>query len=395
MYVMRHLVAASAALSILLQSSCTDGAISATSVHGDEALAARIVGITVRLDSSSITAGNTTQARANLFDRYGRLVTGPSVTWTSNDPAVASVDVAGLVTGRGAGAVRITGRVNRISSSAPLTVVAAPIDSTPPADSTPPSDSIPGTPPGVTILFHDSFETGTLGFIQNGISWIGNAWVDVSGAIAHSGSRAARFRQGESLSWSELRFGGLPNLTEAFIQFYLYYPSGQESPYVGPRVVVRGTNNDKFFRLWGTADSMYSSDPGNKVGASIWGDGTGVDGTLGIEYEYSPPSPPQWGMGQGPDPLPQAPFVNDSRRGRWIQVRIRCKAATSANNDGVIQIWADGQLLLSATTLQNYPYGGPNTYTNGYLLGYANNGFAPGQYTYIDDVTISVGGFPQ
>ena len=271
------------------------------------------------------------------------------------------------------------------------TVVLAPAPAPVPAVDTTPKIPPPTSDPGVTILFSDSFESGNLSAKQNGVSWISSAYVDVASTIARSGSRAARFNQGTSKNWSELRFGGLPDLGEVFIQYYLYMPSGKESPSVGPRVRVLGGYNDKFFRLWGGG---YEEADGIKVGASIWGDASKQDGQLGTEYQYRPPSGAQWGMGQGIDGL-TAPFVIDANRGRWIQMRIRATPATAANNDGVIQIWADGRLILSQTSVHNY--GGstaPKGYTAGYLLGYANNGFPAGQVMYIDDVTISVGGFP-
>jgi uncharacterized protein YjdB len=348
-------------------------------ISGSAALvvtAPSVASVEVSLPSASLAISSTFTATAIVKSASNAPITGKTVSWASSSPSIATIDAStGLVTAVAVGQTNITATSDGISGSAPLTVTA--------------------TTPPVTMLFQDSFESGNLSFSQNGISWISNAFVDVSSSIARTGSSAARFRQGLSVNWSELRFGGLPNLTEAFIQFYLYYPSGNESPSVGPRVVVTGTSNDKFFRLWGNQNSDYAVNPGNKVGASIWGDGSGSDGKLGIEYEFSPINPPQFGMGEGLNPIPRVTFLNDTRRGKWVQIRIRAKVATAANNDGAIQIWADGVLILTHTSLHTWPYGtGPNTYTHGYLLGFANNPYTAGQFTYIDDVTISSGGFP-
>jgi hypothetical protein len=69
---------------------------------------------------------------------------------------------------------------------------------------------------------------------------------------------------------------------------------------------------------------------------------------------------------------------------------VHVKAASSANNDGVIQIWRDGVQIVSATNLPTYPSGGAGNYYNfGYLLGWANAGFAQATNVYIDDVTFS------
>lgn len=252
----------------------------------------------------------------------------------------------------------------------------------------------PPVDPGVVILFSDGFESGAFGFQQNGIRWTDRARVDNTNVIARTGSRSARFLQGTPLgdgSWSELRFGGLPQLTEVFLQFYLYMPSGAEIPSVGPRVRVPFPGgNDKFFRLWA---NTYGQPP--EVGASTWSK-PGEIGVLGREYFYSYDNGTVMGMGQGPDPVPpEVPFIIDANKGRWVQVRIRCKVSGPNNRSGVIQMWADGVLVGNDTALHNYPPNGVNNYyVNGYLLGWANSGFPAGQMMYIDDVTISTGGFP-
>src|SRR6476619_7126070 len=70
---------------------------------GLSADASRIVAtVQVQLASSSISAGQTTQATATLQNRRGNTVQG-SVSWTSSDTSVATVSAAGLVTGVAAG----------------------------------------------------------------------------------------------------------------------------------------------------------------------------------------------------------------------------------------------------------------------------------------------------
>ena len=222
--------------------------------------------------------------------------------------------------------------------------------------------------------------------------WTNGSYVDVSSSIARSGTRSARFRQGAPQgdgTWAELRFGGLPRLNEVYVQYYLYMPSGTENPSVGPKVTVLNPGgNDKFFRIW--ADD-YGAAP--KLGASTWSQ-SGNTGALGHEYTYTPPSGVPWGMGQGPTAPPLVPFIIDANKGRWIQMRLHFKVSGSDNRSGVIQIWADGRLLVDQTQLAVYPPNGVGNYlANGYILGYANSGFAPGQYMYVDDVTFSTGGF--
>lgn len=329
-----------------------------------------VTSVLIGKPNGSIVVGGTVQLLAFARNGASDTLSNRPITWSSSAPDIALVSSTGLVTGVAPGWVGIT------ASSAGTST----------------TDSITVTAPVVTV-FADGFEKGDFSQQENGVSWVSAPWMDITSNIARTGTRSARFRQGESREWAELRFGGLPNMPEVFLQFYLYMPSGTESPGVGPKVRVLGSRNDKFFRLWGSSDAMYAASPGNKVGASIWGDGT--NGSVGQEYEYSPDNGVQWGMGEGPVAAPHAPLVTDANRGRWVRIRIRCKVSGPDNRSGVIQMWADNTVLLNSTKLQTRPPGGsPNAYTHGYILGYANNGYQAGQYMYVDDVTISSAGFP-
>lgn len=281
----------------------------------------------------------------------------------------------------------------------PPVVTAPPIIVTPPpVVVTPPPNT---TPPGVTILFREDFERHPIGReisatpdLQHGIGFVSQSYVDASGVVSHSGSRAARFRMGESSAAgnhnSELRIGGLPNLPELFTQFYLYLPDGTDA--TGTRYAVKGLQNDKWWRVWSGGDAGYSRVPGCEQGMSMWGK------RLAPEYMFKPKTGAQWGMGQGdPDDYTYARDVlTDEFLGRWVRVRYHNKVATAANNDGVIRVWFDDQLLLDKRSLHCYPgadTAAVNRFTNAYLFGYANNGYPAGQVAYVDDLVFSIGGF--
>lgn len=339
-----------------------------------------VTSVLITKPGSRITVGGTMQLSGLARAADGDTLAERSIVWTSSAPDIASVSTAGLVTGIAPGRVGITATsgASSMTDSIAVTAVAAPAP----------------LPPPLPQVFADGFETGDLLRRQNGVSWVSTPWTDVTSNVARTGTRSARYRQGESGTWGELRFGGLPNMPEVFLQFYLYMPSGTEIPSLGPRVRVLGSRNDKFFRLWGSNDAMYGALPGNKVGASIWGDGT--DGSVGQEHQYTPDNGAQWAIGEGSTTSTRTPLVIDANRGRWVRIRIRCKVSGPDNRSGVIQMWADDTLLINRTSLQTYPPGGlPNGYTHGYILGYANNGFQPGQFMYVDDVSISASAFPQ
>jgi hypothetical protein len=365
-----------------------DAVFGATSnvAAGTTAIAA-VGSVTLSPATASVNVGSTTLLTATVKDVGGTVLIGRTVTWTTSDAAVATVSSAGLVTGVNAGTATITGASGGKSGTASLTAVVPP----------PPPPPITGGG-GVTEVFRDDFESGNFSHKQNGVGWAA-VWLDVTTAIAHGGTHAARFREGDSGTWSELRFGGLANPTEVFMQFYLYLPSGSESPSVGPKAKIIGTANDKFFRLWGNGDAGYGTrNFSNEVGASTWGDGGGTDGKLGMEYLKSLPGEGnQMNMGPMDNGPPRYPLFSDGNRGRWLQIRIRCKQATAANNDGVIQVWVDGSPVINLTTLDNGDIYATGTnmvgYTSGYILGWANNGWPAGQYVYLDDFVITTGGF--
>jgi hypothetical protein len=243
------------------------------------------------------------------------------------------------------------------------------------------------------VLFSDNFESGGFATTENGIRWTSTPWVFASTVFPRTGSRSAQFRQGDSKRGGELRFGGLAQLSEVYLQFYLYQPNGQENPSIGTAVHVPvDGENDKFFRLWSGAYNTTAF----KYGASTWGS-SGV-GMLGTEFTRNA-GDRVVGMGEGGSAYQQSPkyptIGSPSLLGRWVRVRIRAKVATAANNDGVIQIWLDDTQAINKTNLPSYAWNGVGNYFEaGYLLGWANSGFELGVNMYVDDVTISVGGFP-
>src|SRR6266567_3488187 len=62
-----------------------------------------VVTVSVEPAASNIGVGQTVQLTATPRDANGSPVSGRGVTWTTNNPAIASVDGNGLVTGATAG----------------------------------------------------------------------------------------------------------------------------------------------------------------------------------------------------------------------------------------------------------------------------------------------------
>ena len=77
--------------------------------------------------TAELTAlGQTVQLTATVRDQNGGVMSGASVTWTSGDAAVATVDAAGLVTAVATGSAAITATSGSASGSASVSVTQAP-----------------------------------------------------------------------------------------------------------------------------------------------------------------------------------------------------------------------------------------------------------------------------
>ncbi len=85
-------------------------------------VSAAVGSVTVSLATSTIGVGRKVQATATTKDTNGSVVTGRAVTWSTDNPAVATVDPTGLVTGVATGSANITATSEGKSGSAGVTV---------------------------------------------------------------------------------------------------------------------------------------------------------------------------------------------------------------------------------------------------------------------------------
>src|SRR5216110_2593989 len=66
----------------------------------------------------TLVSGATVTLSASVLTSDGRPITGQSVTWTTSDPAIATVSTSGVVTGALAGTASIVARLGSIASAA-------------------------------------------------------------------------------------------------------------------------------------------------------------------------------------------------------------------------------------------------------------------------------------
>jgi DNA/RNA endonuclease G (NUC1) len=110
-------------------------ALSAANTFGacndtDPTLPAEIISVTLAPSSSEVNIGATATLAATVLDAGGQLVDA-SLTWSSSNPAIASVSGAGVVTGHAGGDVTITATAtNGVAGSAAVHVNAGPPTST-------------------------------------------------------------------------------------------------------------------------------------------------------------------------------------------------------------------------------------------------------------------------
>jgi len=117
--------------------SCGDSTVTATSIPGAMQAAASVSvvcpgavpvdTVVVSPATARVFVGGTAQLGATAQDSTGNPLSGRTITWTSSNGGVASVNGSGLVTGVSAGTATITATSGGKSGSAAVTVVVVPV----------------------------------------------------------------------------------------------------------------------------------------------------------------------------------------------------------------------------------------------------------------------------
>jgi hypothetical protein len=128
---------------------------------------APVASVTVTPAVTPLSAGATVQLTAVPKDANGTPLSGRIVIWSSNDPAVASVDGSGLVSGKTPGAVRITASSEGKSGSADVNVSPGPANRL--AFTVQPTTTGAGSPitPAVQVSVRDVLGNAATGFTGN------------------------------------------------------------------------------------------------------------------------------------------------------------------------------------------------------------------------------------
>ena len=90
---------------------------------GDPPPPAPVASVTVTAAQSSVVVGASVQMVVSTLDASGNVLTGRTVTWSTSDAAVASVNTSGSVTGESPGEATVTATSEGRTGSAPITVL--------------------------------------------------------------------------------------------------------------------------------------------------------------------------------------------------------------------------------------------------------------------------------
>jgi hypothetical protein len=277
-------------------------------------------------------------------------------------------------------------------------------DPEPEPDPTPDPD--PEPEPTGDLVF-DGFETADLSVGTNGFSWAstnrtsivrsdgcvvfngpanpcGNEDREWESRPGSAGSHALRFHYLAGGAMSEQRFSIGSAHRELWASWWLRVPTNFEH-LDGP-----SSDNNKLFMFW--MDDYSTRGDGSTVGMETRPDGSG-----GARWyvKVSPGRNTALGGDRG-----SVPFISyPSDQGRWMKIVVRIKAETSADaGDGLMQVWRRWEDEGSFTQTHNrtgqpirVPSAGPNGFSAGYLMGWANSAYGQETEFLIDDFTLSTG----
>lgn len=253
------------------------------------------------------------------------------------------------------------------------------------ASSDPALVTTPVAGPGVEQVFADDFESGDLSHTENGAAWTNSSWTQV--ALSPNGTWALEFTypadpeplpSGYEGSWSEQRFRLGGNYPELWLAYDLYVPANY---------FHRNRANNKAFAYLFSGGYGNDELTGPLLATNFWPDGNSGNSLLSHWYR-SPVLPAGRHVWPDDGAWTDSRGISLSDRGTWLRVVVHAKYASTANNDGVFELWVNGVEKIRITNGDWYV---PNQigFDQGYLLGWANSGFAQETKFYIDNIVFS------
>jgi len=133
-----------------------------------------VASVAVTPASSNIRVGQTVTLTGTAYNAAGDVLTGRTISWSSSDESIATVDVNGVVTGTGAGGAVITGTAEGKQGTATVTVSAVPVA------------RVQVQPAADTLVLGDSVQLTATAFDSAGNAITGRTatWSTSNGAVA-------------------------------------------------------------------------------------------------------------------------------------------------------------------------------------------------------------------
>jgi len=299
---------------------------------------APVATVTVSPSSGTVGVGQVLQLAATLRDASGNVLTGRTVTWSSNLLSVASVSGSGLVTGLLAGSTTITATSEGQSGSASITV----------AVSLPSGEPVLNVLNGDAVIYQDIMDQYTTPHDMD--SWPGysihpfypdlypNNYAVITSAHG-IGGKALRLvydkGNGDRFIWKtnpENISTWYAPANAPFVLQYWFRISKNGGPGGGPGYGSTAVGM-KWMELWNVgagARTQFSVTAGNATTGPLWHVNPSSRGTFGFQ--------------------PVGPYWNQVNNNQWHRVTYLYQPNSSAGaTDGVARMWIDGTKIVDVS----------------------------------------------
>ncbi len=368
--------------------------------------------VTVAPSSASIAVGATVGLSATVRDAQGNVMTGQTVTWSTNNAAAATVGSSGVVTGVAAGQATITATSSGKTGTSIVTVTAAP------------------PPPGGTLLFEEDFEDANL--LQRG--WYDNTSVllntteHIAGSISSAqyhylagaqmpttgGSQRHKFTPTSSLyiSYYVKYSANWVGSGQTYHPHEFYAMSNLDGDYDGPANAYMTVYLEQNYQNGGKP-AMYIQDnksinttsgalPNNLVGSTENRSTSGCNG-IAESVPWSVVScynAPPWYNAKGMiGPVVFQPNAGAGYKNNWNFVEAYYQLNTIASGvgqpDGVMQYWFNGTLIIDRHDVIYRTSTRPTLMFSQFLIApYIGDGSPVDQSMFIDNLRVGTARLP-
>jgi len=322
--------------------------------------------VAVSPSSPSLAVGETVQLSASTRDANNNVLTGRTVTWSTANAGIASVNSSGTVTANGEGSTQITATSEGKAGSTTVTVTAA-------APPPPPPVGGSNEPGGLSLIADRPFNSTTPTYTQGEAGWFDSdngALAIIQDATApKSASNVARMSFNAGIS------GG-------------FAPSTLERPVSGTTIYV--ATWVKFSPNW----QSHSSGVNKILHLWIGGGNHVVITAAGRSFTGTSPLTPRISLqgisGGGNNSDGSGTYESSAQiiRGQWHKLEVVAIANTAGTNNGSVKLYLDGVL---ATQCSGINFGGTSWSLVSWapVWGGTGDNLAATQYEYMDHIYLS------